>query len=78
MIKYCVINSLGQNMESKQYRVKAVFFEELKDKSFDIKYSLREEVSESDVINALLYKHLKEINEKDILIYFKDVLKKDI
>lgn len=68
----------GQNMESRQYRVKAVFFEELKDKSFDIKYSLREEVSESDVINALLHKHLKEITEKDVLTYFKDVLKKDI
>ena len=65
-------------MESKQYRVKAVFFDELKDKSFDIKYSLREEVTESDIINALLHKHLKEINEKDVLNYFKNVLKKDV
>lgn len=78
MIKCCFSESVGQKMESKQYRVKAVFFDELKDKSFDIKYSLREEVTESDIINALLHKHLKEISEKDVLTYFKDVLKKEI
>lgn len=65
-------------MESKQLRVKAVFFEPLKDKSFDIKYNLREDVSESDLINTLCYKHLKEITEKDVLDYWKNVLKKDI
>lgn len=69
---------MGQNMESRQYRIKAIFFERLKDKSFDIKYSLREEVTESDVINATLYKHLDEIDEKDILKYLKEALKKDI
>lgn len=78
MIKCCFNEPVGQKMESKQYRVKAVFFDELKDKSFDIKYSLREEVTESDIINALLHKHLKEINEKDVLNYFKNVLKKDV
>lgn len=65
-------------MESKQYRIKAAFFDDLDNRKWEIKYRLREEVSESDILNAMCYKYLKGINEKDVLLYWEEVLKKDV
>lgn len=62
---------------SKTYRVRGEFVETIKDKSLDFIIETKERIEEADIINALLYKHLKEMNAKDVTKYIEEVKKAD-
>lgn len=62
---------------SKTYRVRGEFVETIKDKSLDFIIETKERVEEADIINALLYKYLKEITAKDVTKYIEEVKKAD-
>ena len=72
---------LGHHMKksdlSKTYRIRGEFVEEIKEKSLDFIIETKERIEEADVINALIYKHLKEINAKDVTRYIEEVKKAD-
>ena len=46
---------------SKTYRIRGEFVESIKEKSLDFIIETKERIEEADVINALIYKHLKEM-----------------
>jgi len=62
---------------SKTYRVRGEFVETIKDKSLDFIIETKERIEEADIINALLYKHLKEITAKDVTKYIEEIKKVD-
>lgn len=62
---------------SKTYRVRGEFVETIKDKSLDFIIETKERIEEADIINALLYKHLKEMTAKDVTKYIEEVKKAD-
>ena len=72
---------LGHHMKksdlSKTYRVRGEFVETIKDKSLDFIIETKERIEEADIINALLYKHLKEMTAKDVTKYIEEVKKAD-
>lgn len=72
---------LGHHMKksdlSKTYRVRGEFVESIKEKSLDFIIETKERIEEADIINALIYKHLKEITSKDVTKYIEEVKKAD-
>lgn len=46
---------------SKTYRVHGEFVESIKEKSLDFIIETKERIEKADIINALIYKHLKDI-----------------
>lgn len=62
---------------SKAYRVRGEFVEDIKKKSIDFIVETKERIEEADVINALIYKHLKEITSKDVTKYIEEIKKAD-
>ncbi|MHA3056258.1 hypothetical protein E0H77_13560 [Acinetobacter sp. ANC 4633] len=62
---------------SKTYRVRGEFVELIKEKSLDFIIETKERIEEADVINALIYKHLKDISAKDVTKYIEEVKKAD-
>ncbi|MDQ9021877.1 hypothetical protein RFI02_12250 [Acinetobacter sichuanensis] len=62
---------------SKAYRVRGEFVEDIKNKSIDFIVETKERIEEADVINALIYKHLKEITAKDVTKYIEEIKKAD-
>ncbi|MFW1860061.1 hypothetical protein [Acinetobacter defluvii] len=62
---------------SKAYRVRGEFVEDIKNKSIDFIIETKERIEEADVINALIYKHLKEITAKDVIKYIEEIKKAD-
>lgn len=44
---------------------------------WEIKYKLRTEIQNTDVLNALIYKYLEKLTKEDVMEYRKKVLKKD-
>jgi hypothetical protein len=64
-------------MESKQIRVHEKMMEKLDTAKWEIKYKLRIDIQDYEVLNALLYKHLKDLTEQDVLAYRKDILGKE-
>ena len=62
---------------SKTYRVRGEFVEDIKKKSIDFIVETKERIEEADVINALIYKHLKEITAKDVTKYIDEIKKAD-
>ena len=62
---------------SKTYRVRGEFVDSIKEKSLDFIIETKERIEEADVINALIYKHLKEISAKDVTKYIEEVKKAD-
>ena len=62
---------------SKTYRVRGEFVEAIKDKSLDMIIETKERIEESDIINALIYKHLKDISAKDVTKYIEEIKKAD-
>lgn len=77
MLEYCFNVSECQNMESKQYRIKCIFEDKINDAKWETKYKLRREISDSDIINALVYKFLDKLTDKDVLDYRREILKKE-
>lgn len=44
---------------------------------WEIKYKLRLEIQNTDVLNALIYHHLKNLTEDEVLEYRRKILGKD-
>ncbi|TVT75056.1 hypothetical protein [Acinetobacter colistiniresistens] len=62
---------------SKTYRVRGEFVDSIKDKSLDFIIETKERIEEADIINALIYKYLKDITSKDVTKYIEEVKKAD-
>ena len=62
---------------SKTYRVRGEFVESVKEKSLDFIIETKERIEEADIINALIYKHLKDISAKDVTKYIEEIKKAD-
>ncbi|MDT1779759.1 hypothetical protein NLX66_009875 [Acinetobacter baumannii] len=60
---------------SKTYRIRGEFVDSIKEKSLDFIIETKERIEEADIINALIYKHLKDINAKDVTKYIEEVKK---
>lgn len=64
-------------MASVQVRVHEDMHEQIENAKWEIKYKLRIDIQNAEVLNALIYKHLKNLTEQDVLDYRKEVLGKD-
>lgn len=64
-------------MASKQMRVQEKLYDLIENTKWEVKYKLRIDIQDVEVLNALIYKHLKDLTEKDVLDYRKDILGKD-
>ena len=62
---------------SKTYRVRGEFVESVKEKSLDFIIETKERIEEAYIINALIYKHLKDITAKDVTKYIEEIKKAD-
>ena len=62
---------------SKTYRVRGEFVESVKEKSLDFIIETKERIEEADIVNALIYKHLKDITAKDVTKYIEEIKKAD-
>lgn len=62
---------------SKTYRVRGEFTEKIKDLSLDFIIETKERIEEADIINALIYKHLKDLTSKDVTKYIEEIKKGD-
>ena len=62
---------------SKTYRVRGEFVESIKGKSLDFIIETKERIEEADIINALIYKNLKDITSKDVTKYIEEIKKAD-
>lgn len=60
---------------SKTYRVHGEFVESIKEKSLDFIIETKEIIEEVDIVNALIYKHLKDTTAKDVTKYIKEIKK---
>ncbi|HFD2143773.1 TPA: hypothetical protein ACF2EA_003598 [Acinetobacter baumannii] len=60
---------------SKTYRVRGEFVESIRDKSLDMIIETKERIEEADVINALIYKYLDDLNAKDVTKYIDEIKK---
>ena len=58
---------------SKVYRVKEQFVEELEERRINMIIETRENVTEADIVNATLWKHLAQVTTKDVLEYMEEV-----
>lgn len=64
-------------MSSTQIRVRNELLDELEEKKWQIKYDLRLEIQNTDVLNALIMKHLDKVTADDVLEFRKKMLGKD-
>lgn len=62
---------------AKTYRLKNEYEEMLKDKRIKFILELKDEVKESDILHAVLWKHLEKLTLKDVEEYRQEVLNKD-
>lgn len=60
---------------SKTYRIRGEFVEDIKNKSLDFIIETKERIEEADIINALIYKHLRDIKAKDVNKYIDEIKK---
>lgn len=56
---------------SKVYRVKEQFIEELEERRINMIIETRENITEADIVNATLWKHLDTITTKDVIEYME-------
>ncbi|RKG43161.1 hypothetical protein D7V68_17235 [Acinetobacter cumulans] len=64
-------------MASVQIRVRDDLADKIETAKWEIKYKLRMEIQNTDILNALIYKHLDKLTEDEVLEYRKKFLKKD-
>lgn len=64
-------------MSSSQRRIRNELLEKIEDVKWEIKYKLRVEIIDTDIINALIYHHLKDLTANEVLEYRKEFLGKD-
>lgn len=64
-------------MSSQQIRVRDELMSRLEETKWQIKYDLRIEIQNTDVLNALIMKHLDKVTADDVLEFRKEILGKD-
>ena len=64
-------------MTSVQKRTRTDLLDKVENTKWEIKYKLRLEVSDVDVINSLIYHHLKDLTADEVLEYRRKYLGKD-
>lgn len=64
-------------MATVQIRIRDDFLDKIENTKWEIKYRLRTEIQNTDIVNTLIYKYLDKIDEKDVLEFRREVLKKD-
>ena len=64
-------------MASVQIRVQEDLEDKIENAKWEIKYKLRLEIQNTDVLNALIYHHLKNLTEDEVLEYRRKILGKD-
>ncbi|UZT80864.1 hypothetical protein OF113_12775 [Ectopseudomonas chengduensis] len=62
---------------TKPYRVRDEFVDVIKERRINMIVETREDVGEADLVNAVLWKHLKDLTTKDVMEYREKVLGKD-
>jgi len=62
---------------SKTYRIRPEAVEEIKDRRIALILETKDDIKESDLIGALIWKYLNAITAKDIEKYREEVLGKD-
>lgn len=62
---------------TKPYRVRDEFVDVIKERRINMIVETREDVSEADLVNAVLWKHLSDLTTKDVMKYREEVLGKD-
>lgn len=62
---------------SKTYRIRGEFTKDIKEVSLSFIIETKERIEEADIINALIYKHLKDIKPKDVTKYIEEIKKAD-
>ena len=67
----------GADMASVQIRVQEDLADKIENAKWEIKYKLRLEIQNTDVLNALIYHHLKNLTEDEVLEYRRKILGKD-
>lgn len=71
-----ITNHKGVKM-SKTYRIRPEAVEEIKDRRIALILETKDDIKESDLIGALIWKYLSSITYKDIEKYREEVLGKD-
>ena len=71
------VKQIGIKMSSSQRRIRNELLEKIEDVKWEIKYKLRVEIIDTDIINALIYHHLKDLTANEVLEYRKEFLGKD-
>jgi hypothetical protein len=64
-------------MASVQKRIQVELMDKVENMKWEIKYKLRLEIQDTDVINALIYHHLKDLSADEVLEYRRKFLGKD-
>ena len=64
-------------MTSTQKRIRNTLLEQVEEKKWKIKYELRIDIQDVDVINALIWKYLDDLKANDVLEYRRKYLGKD-
>lgn len=64
-------------MTSVQKRIRSDLLDKVENTKWEIKYKLRLEVSDVDVINSLIYHHLKNLTADEVLEYRRKYLGKE-
>jgi hypothetical protein len=63
----------GNEPVSKVYRVKEQFVDELEERRINMIIETRENITEADIVNATLWKHLDTITTKDVIEYMEQM-----
>lgn len=67
----------GIEMTSSQKRIRNSLLDNVEEKKWEIKYELRIDIQDVDVINALIWKYLDNLKAQDVLEYRRVYLKKE-
>lgn len=67
----------GNQMTSTQKRIRNTLLEQVEEKKWKVKYELRIDIQDVDVINALIWKYLDDLKANDVLEYRRKYLGKD-
>lgn len=64
-------------MSSTQKRIRDDLLEKIENTKWEIKYKLRMEITDTDIINSLIYHHLKNLKADEVLEFRRKYLGKD-
>lgn len=64
-------------MATVQIRIRDDFLDKIENTKWEIKYELRTEIQNTDIVNTLIYKYLEQITAKDVLEFRREILGKE-